>query len=150
MVPCSPISCLAPLLLLTSNIVFLKCCGFWPPHCVILATGLNTNPENLCYEQKTYECAYLIWNDIEYWFNYSSSSKFSSAAQTLNIWKTFLLLKTFFTTLVLQASLPVVQKTNLLKYPQAWNSQNKFKKITANQNWLSSQLTSPKTAILGR
>ena len=32
---------------------------------------------------KTFECAYLIWNDIEYWFNYSSSSKFSSAMQTL-------------------------------------------------------------------
>jgi len=25
-------------------------------------------------------------------------------------------------------------KTNLLKGPQAWDSQNKFKKITANQN----------------
>jgi len=26
--------------------------GFWPPRCEILATGLNTNPENLCFEQK--------------------------------------------------------------------------------------------------
>jgi len=34
-----------------------------------------------------------------------------------------------------------VQKTSLLKYPQAWDSQNKFKKITANQNLLLSQLT---------
>ena len=40
----------------------------------------------------------LIWIEtkMEYWFNYSSSSKFSSAAQTFNIWTTFLLLRTFF------------------------------------------------------
>ena len=43
----------------------------------------DKNPESLCYEQK--HMSVLIWIEtiIEYWFNYSSSSKFSSAAQTL-------------------------------------------------------------------
>jgi len=56
----------------------------------------NKNPERLRYEQK--HMSGLIWikTKIEYWFNYSSSSKFSSAIQTFNIWTTFLLLKTFF------------------------------------------------------
>jgi len=42
-----------------------------------------------CYEQKN--ISVLIWFEtiIEYWFNYSSSIKFSSATQALNIWKTF-------------------------------------------------------------
>ena len=43
----------------------------------------DKNPERLCYEQK--HMSVLIWIEtiIEYWFNYSSSSKFSSAVQTL-------------------------------------------------------------------
>jgi len=47
-------SYLAPRLLHTSNIAFQNVCPlvvFGPPCCQILATGLNKNPENLCYEQ---------------------------------------------------------------------------------------------------
>jgi len=42
----------------------------------------NENPESLCYEQK--RMSVLIWTEtiIKYWFNYRSSSKLSSAAQT--------------------------------------------------------------------
>ena len=45
--------------------------------------SFNENPENLCYEQK--HISVLIWiaTIIEYWFNYRSSSKCSSAAQTI-------------------------------------------------------------------
>jgi len=38
--------------------------------------GSKYKPRKFMLRIKTYECAYLIWNDIEYWFNYSSSSKF--------------------------------------------------------------------------
>ena len=94
-----PISCLAPRLLHTSNIAFKKCwppCGFCPPCCKILATDLNKNPENLCYEHK--HMSVLIWfkTIIKYWFNYISSCKFSSATQTLNIWKTFFVAQDVF------------------------------------------------------
>jgi len=45
---------------------------------------------------------------------------------------------------LLQASLPAtiitVQKTSLLKDSQAWNSQDKFKRATPNQNLLLNQL----------
>ena len=42
----------------------------------------NKNPDSLCYEQK--HMSVLIWIEtiFEYWFNHSSSSKFSSAVQT--------------------------------------------------------------------
>jgi len=96
--PCAPISCLAPGLLHTSNIVFKNVapCGFCPPCCKILATGLNKNRENLCYEQK--HMSVLIWFEtiIECWLNYIPSSKFSSATHTLNIWKTFFVAQDVF------------------------------------------------------
>jgi len=43
----------------------------------------DKNPESLCYEQKHMSALFLMETIIEYWFNFSSLSKFSSAAQTL-------------------------------------------------------------------
>ena len=60
----------------------------------------NKNPESLCYEQRHMSVLILIETIIGYWFNDSSSSTFSSAAQTLTFGWPFLLLKRFFTTLV--------------------------------------------------
>ena len=59
----------------------------------------NKNSESLCYEQKHMNV--LIWIETinEHWFNYNSFSKFS-AAQALTFRRHFLLLKTFFITLV--------------------------------------------------
>jgi len=45
----------------------------------------DKNPESLCYEQKHMSVLISTETIIEYWFNYSSSSKFSSAAQTLTL-----------------------------------------------------------------
>jgi len=42
--------------------------------------------ETLCYEQKHMSVPVWIETTIEYWFNYSSTSKIFSAAQTFNIW----------------------------------------------------------------
>jgi len=98
-----PISCLAPWLLHTSNMVFnifAPFVVFCPPCCKILAMDLSKNPENVCYEQK--HMSVLIWFEtiIAYWFNCRPPSKFSSATKTSICGRPFLLHKRFFVTLV--------------------------------------------------
>jgi len=70
---CSAVTCRAPIQWFQIN----PDCTPKIPH------SYNKNPESLCYEQK--HMSVLIWTEtiIKYRFNYSSSSKFSSAAKTL-------------------------------------------------------------------
>ena len=73
---CSTVTCRTPILWFQIN-----------PDCTPKKTySYNKNPERLCYEQKHMSVPVWIETTIEYWFNYSSTSKFFSAAQTFNIW----------------------------------------------------------------
>jgi len=66
------------------------------PDCTPKTTySYNKKTESLCYEQK--HTSVLIWIEttIEYWFNYSSSSKFFSAAQILTFERPFCCSKRF-------------------------------------------------------
>ena len=74
----SPGCCIYPILYL-ENVAPLVVFG--APCCEILATVLNKNKKNML---RTKNMSVLIWFEtiIEYWFNYSSSLKFSSATQT--------------------------------------------------------------------
>jgi len=78
---CSTATCRAPIQLFQIN-----------PYCTPKKTySYNKNRENMRYEQKHMTVLICIETIIEYWFNSSSYSKFSSAIRT-----TFLLFRTFY------------------------------------------------------
>jgi len=87
---CSTITCRAPIQWFQINLDFTPKKTY----------SYNKNPESLCYKQIHTSVLLCIETIIEYWFNYSSSFKFFFCSANIDIWMTFLLLKTFFITLV--------------------------------------------------
>ena len=98
----SPISCLAPRFLYTSNIAFRNVAPLW----FLVPLLRNPGDGSECKPRKfmlpTKNMSVLVWFEtiIEYWFNYSPSFKFSFATKTSTFGRPYLLHKTFFITLV--------------------------------------------------
>jgi len=76
---CSTVTCRAPIQWFQINQDYTKKSPYL----------YNKNPETLCYKQNHMRVLIWIETTIEYWFNYSSSSNFSSAAQKSNIGRPF-------------------------------------------------------------